>query len=194
MQTSRSDVDVLDDGKRGRRPWLIITVTVLIALALLGKWGDAAQEHREFNALLAKTADAQATATAARAAVLSTRQYTMPLLVSSSSTTVRTGLEQLIEQSAAKGKTRLEQARKELAQVTVLPWHHAMRHAQQADLAYLDQRIADFEQAAKGADLAVLASAQATTAALAASAALQSAAPSGSDAARVATTFGSTVG
>jgi len=69
-----------------------------------------------------------------------------------------------------------------------------MRHAQQADLAYLDQRIADFEQAAKGADLAVLASAQATTAALAASAALQSAAPSGSDAARVATTFGATAG
>jgi hypothetical protein len=69
-----------------------------------------------------------------------------------------------------------------------------MRHARQLDLAYLDQRIADFAQAAGGADLTVLASSQATTAALAATVALQSAAPSSGDAARVASAFATTAG
>lgn len=162
----------------------IVTAALLV---LVAHWTNGQFQQHEFNTLLAKTADAQSTGDDAAALVLSTRAYTMPLLVSSSSATVRTGLEQLIEQSAAAGVAKLQTARNELARTTVLPWHTGLRQAQRADLAYVDQRIADFKQVVAGADLGLLSSESAATAAKKAAAVLKAVAPSELDAADVAT-------
>jgi hypothetical protein len=185
-----TDLDVLaGEPSRARRRWPLGVLVVLLALALIGKWADGQQRHHEFTALLAKTADAQATAIDAQRKVLSTRVYTMPLLVSSSSATVRSGLAQLIDDAAAKGRTELQKSRNAIASLAVLPWHHAMRAARRADLAYVDQRIADLDEVAHGGDLKALNSTQAAAAAIVAAAALESAATSAAESARVAATL-----
>lgn len=187
MAEPAENFDVVDDGHRARRRrrWPVAVLIVVVVLALTANWVDDSRQRAEFHSLLAKTADAQTTASAARARVLSTRQYTMPLLVSSSSATVRLGLQRLIEDSAAHGAADLRSGRQKLAGTSILPWHHALRDAKRADLAYLDQRIADFDRVAHGADLRLLASPAARGAASDAAAELRSAAPTSSDAARV---------
>lgn len=188
MTEPSADVDEIVGGLPARRRtrWLLGLLVVLLVVALVGRWADGQQRRHEFSTLLAKTADAQATVLAAQAEVLSIRSYTMPLLVSSSSATVRSGLAQLIDQSAATGATSLREARDAIARLTELPWHHEMRSARRADLAYLDQRIADLESIAKGGDLVVLHSASAAAAASIATSALQHAAPTTADADRAA--------
>lgn len=191
MPGFRNSTDVISDGstERRRRRWPVVVLAIVVVVALAASWGDHLRQRAEFHSLLSKTADVQATASAARLAVLSTRQYTMPLLVSSSSATVRSGLAKLVDDSAARGAADLRAARRTVAATTILPWHHGLRDAKRADLAYLDQRIADFDHVAHGADLALLASPAAGAAATAASAALQSVAPTSKDTDRVASVF-----
>lgn len=174
-----------------RRRWPFIALALIVVAVSLGSWLDNESRHREFDALLAKAADAQAVAAAAQGAVLATRKYTMPLLVTSSSAAVRTGLEELIDQSAAKGEDQLRDARDTLAKVSVLPWHHKMDDAKAAALAYFDRRLADFASVAGGADLALLSSDKASAEAATAASALRDAAPSTTDAARAGRTFAS---
>ncbi|MGH8890060.1 MAG: hypothetical protein ACRDV3_09955 [Acidothermaceae bacterium] len=170
-----------------RRRWPFGVALTAVLLALVAHWTNGQLRQHEFNTLLGAAADAQSTGDAAAAEVLSTRAYTMPLLVSSSSATVRAGLEQLIEQSAATGVATLQKERDQIAKVNLVPWHTGLRDARRADLAYVDQRIADFEQVVDGADLGLLNSTAATAAVSKAAAVLRAAAPSAFDAASVTT-------
>ncbi len=145
------------DGPRGRWPTVVsVVVVVMVVLGLVARWADAREKQHEFKALLAAITNAQATAAAAQAVVFSTRTYTMPLLVSSSSATVRAGLAELIDQSAAKGATQLRRARVAISDVRVLPWHHQLRAARARYLDYLDAQLTALDDVARGADLAEL--------------------------------------
>lgn len=180
-----------DDEKLTRSWWRIIVATAIVLL--VAQWGDRQLRQHEFQGLLDRTAQAQTTADNAARMVLSTRDYTMPLLVTSSSATVRAGLEKLVEQDAAKAALSIRAARDQLARVDVLPWHSSARAAHRTAVAYLDQRIADFERVASGADLSLLNSAQAQSAGALAIAALQGSAPNVADAHQVEVAFESTV-
>ncbi len=191
VPASSGSTDVIDDGRaeRPRRRWPFVVLAAVVALALTAGWLDQARKHAEVHDLVSKTVQAQQTIEGARKVVLSTRQYTMPLLVSSSSVTVRLGLQRLIDQSAARELTQLRDARDSIADASILPWHHDVRDAKRANLAYLDQSIADFEQVAHGADLALLTSPAATTAATMARHALRSTEPSWQDIRRLTDIF-----
>jgi hypothetical protein len=183
--------DVVGDARsdRARRRWPFAVLAVVIVLALIGKWADHRRRTDEFDQLIARASAAQATALDAGSKVLSTRQYTMPLLVTSSSATVRSGLEQLIDDSAATGAANLRKDRGALARVSIWPWHESLRAAKRAALAYLDQRISDLDAIAAGADLSLLNSAAAVSASVQATLALRSAAPTTADVSQVETTF-----
>jgi hypothetical protein len=135
---------------------LLVAAVLVIAVVAGGRWTDYQFQQHESHMLATRTSDAQATAEAARAAVLSTRQYTMPLLVSSSSATVRAGLAKLVEDDAAHQATLLEQARTELDDTTILPWHHALWDKKKAAVSAVDVQITALDAAAHGADLVVL--------------------------------------
>lgn len=128
----------------------------MLAVVLGGRWADARLKQHETHLLALRATNAQATAQAARAKVLSTRQYTMPLLVSSSSAHVRAGLEKLIDDDAASQLAQLQKARDELSATEILPWHHAARAAKRSDIALLDKQISALDAASHGADLTVL--------------------------------------
>jgi hypothetical protein len=134
---------------------LLVVVIAVVAL-LAGRWTDYQFEHHESRLLSSRVSDAQATASAARAAVLSTRQYTLPLLVTSSSATVRAGLAKLIDDEAAKQAAKLRQARDAVRNTTILPWHHALWDKKKSDVAAIDVQIAALDAASRGVDLGVL--------------------------------------
>jgi hypothetical protein len=150
------DADVIENTGRRRRRWPLLFVVIVIAVALAGRFADEHVKHHESHLLAARAADAQATAEVARAAVLSIRQYTMPLLVSSSSATVRAGLEQLVDDEAAHERAQLEAARDTLKSTRILPWHNGLRDMKQAALSLLDTQISALDAASHGADLKVL--------------------------------------
>lgn len=142
-------------GRRWRR-WPLLAAIVALAVVLAGRWTDHEFEQHESQLLASRTANASATAEAARATVLSTRQYTMPLLVSSSSATVRAGLAKLIDDEAAHQAMLLEQARDEVRDTTILPWHHALWDKKKAEISAIDVQISALNAASHGADLRVL--------------------------------------
>jgi hypothetical protein len=152
-------IDVLSTGPtedRSRVPQgiaLIVGVVVVVAFAAAA--GDRALRHREFISLSSAANDAQTTATHADAQMLSTRQYTMPLL-GSAPANVRAGLEQLIAQSAGQGATAVRATRAKLASTSVLPWHPALRKAKKAELAYLDSWTAYLESVARSGDVGTM--------------------------------------
>jgi hypothetical protein len=151
-----ADHDVIENTGRRQRRWPLLAVVIVIAVALAGRFADEQVKHHEAHLIALRAADAQATAQAARAAVLSTRQYTMPLLVSSSSADVRAGLEQLIDDEAARELVQLQHARDALSNTSVLPWHDTLRATKQAALSLLDTQISALDAASHGADLKVL--------------------------------------
>jgi hypothetical protein len=151
-----ADHDVIENTGRRRRRWPLLAVVIVIAAALAARFADDQVKHHESQLLAVREADAQATAEAARARVLSTRQYTMPLLVSSSSAAVRAGLEQLIDDDAALGRLQLQKARETLSSTRILPWHGTVRETKRADLSLLDTQISALDAASHGADLKVL--------------------------------------
>jgi len=154
--------DVIAGGReRPPRRWRRIVVVGLVVVGLVGAWGDHQQRTHELRQLRAAAAEAQAVADDATRKVLGTRQYTMPLLVTSSSATVRIGLEHLIDDSAATQAERVRDARAAVAEVAVLPWHRELLDTRRAMLAAVDRRVAALDLVANGGDLAVLTSAAA---------------------------------
>ena len=147
-------------------------------LALAARWGDSRLRAHEFDALVNAITDSQATAAHADEFVYSTRSYTMPQLISSSSAVVRSGLAELIDRSAAEGASQLAQERSAIAAITVLPWHHDVRAARARYLGYLDARLAALDKVAHGGDLVAIPHAVDTPALQQARAALLAAAPS----------------
>lgn len=177
--------DVIGDEPRRRpRRWPIVVVIAAIAVLLLLRWADDVERVHEFGTLLQRAEVAQQDVTQAAALVDSTRQYTMPLLVSSSSATVRAGLAALIDQSAARGEVDVRADRAALDRLTVLPWHSRLRQAKAAYLGYLDRRIADLEAAAHGGDIAAIRTPSVETDFAISVDAVRNAAPRPSDAAR----------
>jgi hypothetical protein len=156
---STDHIDVLSTGppeNRNRVPQFVaLAVVVVVAVVFAAAAGDRALRHREFVSLSSAANDAQATATHADAQMLSTRQYTMPLL-GSAPANVRAGLEQLIAQSASQGVTAVRATRAKVASTPVLPWHPALRKAKKAELAYLDSWTNYLEGVAHNGDLATM--------------------------------------
>lgn len=132
--------------QRRRRLLLIAALLIVVALGLV----DRVQRAREFRSLLTGAADARLTAQHAEARVRSTREYTMPVLVSSSSPSVRMGLDKLIDDTAAEGAGEVRVTRAAIAAKSVLPWHSSLRKARAADLAYLDAWAAYLDDVASG--------------------------------------------
>ncbi len=153
---SAAQQDVIEEPGRRRRRWPLVAVVIAIVVVLASRWTDSQLRQHESRLLSSRTADAQATAAAARAAVLSTRQYTMPLLVSSSSATVRAGLAQLIDNEAADQEARLRHARDALENTTILPWHHAIWDRKKAEVTEINVQLGALAAASHGADLKVL--------------------------------------
>ena len=149
-------LDVLSTGPaegRSRVPQFVaLVVGLAVVVVFAAATGDRALRHREFRSLSSASTDAQATATHADAQMLSTRQYTMPLL-GSAPANVRAGLEQLIAQSAGQGVTAVRSTRAKVASTSVLPWHPALRKAKKAELAYLDSWTAYLESVASNGDV-----------------------------------------
>jgi hypothetical protein len=162
---------------RRRRRWPTVVVVVALVVVVGGGWLDRVERQHEFAALLANAANGQATAVYAAAQTDSTRQYAMPLLVTSSSLTVRVGLEQLVDQSAAKGAADVRTTRHAVANLTVLPWHTSLRRARAANLAYLDTWTAYLDSVSHGGDLGALPTQRLATQLETVAAALRSAAP-----------------
>lgn len=153
---SAAQQDVIEEAGRRRSRWPLLAIVIVVVAVLAGRWTDLEFKQHETRLLDSRAANAQATAEAARATVLSTRQYTMPLLVSSSSATVRAGLAKLIDDEAARQETKLEQARNDLRATTILPWHHALWERKKAEVSAVNVQITALDAAAHGADLAVL--------------------------------------
>jgi hypothetical protein len=150
------DHDVIENTGRRQRRWPLLAVVIVVATALLARFADAQVKHHEAHLVALRAADAQATAKAARAVVLSTRQYTLPLLVTSSSATVRAGLAKLIDDEAARQAKKLQQARDAVRNTAILPWHHDLWDRKKATVSAIDAQIAALDAASHGADLAVL--------------------------------------
>lgn len=151
-----AEQDVIEESGRRRRRWPVLAVVIAVVVVLAGRWTDSEFKQHETHLLAARAANAQAIAEAARAVVLSTRQYTLPLLVSSSSATVRSGLAQLIDDEAARQKAKLQQARDAVENTTILPWHHALWDRKKAEVATIDVQLRALDAASHGADLVVL--------------------------------------
>ena len=147
-----------------------------------GRWIDRAQRQHEFTALLNSALDAQATSANADGQLASTRQYAMPLLISSSSLTVRTGLEKLVDASAAKAAAQVRATRQSLANLTVLPWHTSLRKSKADNLAYLDTWTAYLDSVSRGGDFGALPTEDIAARLADAAAALRAAAPTQTDA------------
>jgi hypothetical protein len=157
--------------------WIAFCVAVVLAvIATVARAEDRDSQHREFNSLLSATVNGQATAQHADALVESTRQYTMPLL-GSAPPNVRTGLEQLIAQSASEGASQVEAIRKQVAATSVLPWHRALHQAKAAELSYLDTWSAYLNNVAQGGDTGTIPTTTLAAKQSSASAALRDAAP-----------------
>ena len=152
-------LDVLSTGsseRRSRVPQIVALIAgVVVVVVFAAAAGDRALRHREFRSLSSAADDAQTTATHADAQMLSTRQYTMPLL-GSAPASVRAGLEQLIAQSAGQGVTAVRATRAKVASTSVLPWHPALRKAKKAELAYLDSWTAYLETVARNGDVGTM--------------------------------------
>jgi hypothetical protein len=175
--------DVLITGARESRSrvprlvWIAFCVAIVIALvAGVANTADRSSRHREFNALLTATIDGQATAVHADELVESTRQYTMPLL-GSAQPNVRTGLEQLIAQSATQGVAEVRATRAKVAATSVLPWHRGLHQARAAELSYLDAWAGYLDTVARGGDTGAIPTTTLTTKRTHAAAALRDAAP-----------------
>jgi hypothetical protein len=140
-------VDVRSRPRQHRRRLLLIAaLLIVVALGLV----DRVQRAREFRSLLTGAADARLTAQHAEARVRSTREYTMPVITSSSSSSVRMGLDKLIDDTAAQGAAEVRATRAAIAAKRVLPWHTSLRKAQAADLAYLDAWASYLDDVAAG--------------------------------------------
>jgi hypothetical protein len=134
--------------QRLRRRGLLIIAAIVIAAAF--GLADRTQRTHEFRSLLSGTADARLTAQHAEARVRSMREYTMPVITSSSSSSVRIGLDKLIDDTAVQGAAEVRATRAAIAAKSVLPWHTSLRKAQAADLAYLDAWAAYLDDVAGG--------------------------------------------
>jgi hypothetical protein len=176
---------------RGRFRLLGSAVVVVVVLAVAGSWADRLERGHEFDALTDTIDSSQQSVSFAVQQLVSTRNYTMPLLVTSSSATVRAGLAKLIDEAAQKRVVDLETQRHRVDSVAILPWHSAERRARADYVAYLDARIAAMQSMAAGngqaTDEETVFTALQQTAALA----LDSAAHSGAEAGRAATLFSS---
>lgn len=152
-------IDVLSTGPRENRSrvpqFIALAIGVIVVAVFAAAAGDRALRHREFVRLSSAATDAQTTATHADAQILSTRQYTMPLLTSAPAN-VRAGLEQLIAQSAGRGVTAVIATRAKVASTSVLPWHPALRKAKKAELAYLDSWTAYLQSIARNGDVGTM--------------------------------------
>jgi len=175
--------DVLVTGARDGRSrlprlaWIAFCAAIVIALVVgVANSADRGSRHHEFNALLSATIDGQATAVHADELVESTRQYTMPLL-GSAQPNVRTGLQQLIAQSASEGATEVRATRAKVAATSVLPWHRSLHRARAAELSYLDAWATYLDSVAHGGDTGAIPTATLATKRTDASAALRDAAP-----------------
>ena len=116
---------------------------VVLVLGVLGYAADSFLEQREADRLVARVGEVQSQIGYSQHRILSTVDYTRPLLFGASVTpTVQRGLEKLIEDTAAGQVPPLQRQRDRVANTTVLPWHRARQRARTALLAYLDVRIA----------------------------------------------------
>jgi hypothetical protein len=151
---SRDGADVLGagDDRPRRRPvrFLSGAIVVVVVLVVAGSWADRLERGHEFEALSDTIAASQQNVSFAVNQVVSTRDYTMPLLVTSSSASVRAGLAKLIDQAAAKRVIDLQATRRQVDGVAIAPWHHADRQARADYVAYLDARIAAMQSMAAG--------------------------------------------
>jgi hypothetical protein len=177
---SGNRADVLITGGRERRrrlPRFLVPVLVVVVLIGYGALTlDRDSRHHEFKALLTATVNGQATAAHADATLESTRQYTMPLL-GSAQPNVRSGLLQLIDQSASQGVAQVRATRALVASTSVLPWHTALHKAKAAELAYLDEWTAYLDAVAHGADTGTIPTAVLEAKQTGAATALRDAAP-----------------
>lgn len=158
-----AEQDILEQAGRRQRRSPLLAVVIAVVVVLAGRWSDYQFQHHEAHLLTSRAADAQGTAVAARAAVLSTRQYTLPLLVTSSSATVRAGLAQLIDDEAARQAEKLRRARDAVQRTTILPWHHGLWDRKKAEVSAIDVQIAALDAVSHGADLSVLSALLTTT-------------------------------
>jgi hypothetical protein len=125
-------------------------LAIFLVLAIGGSWADRLERGHEFDALTTTIDSSQQSVSFAVQQVVSTRNYTMPLLVTSSSATVREGLEKLIDQAAQRRVVDLEAQRRRVDGVFIVPWHTAERRARADYVAYLDARIAAMQSMADG--------------------------------------------
>lgn len=178
------DIDVVSGGRDRPRRWPIVVVAVVVGLLMGGRWVDHVQRHHEFTALMGATVNAEAAVTAATSHVHSTRQYALALLELSSSVSVRTGLAQFIDEAAGQGVAEVTKTRNTVAEVNSLPWHHSIRQAQAADLAYLDGWIGYLDNLAHGGNPQPVPTDAMTNQFIETAAALHAAAPTAGDVAR----------
>jgi hypothetical protein len=190
----RADPDFRDRDRGGLlgRARLVGTATVIVVvLAASGSWADRLARNHEFDALTTTIDSSQQSVSFDVQQLVSTRSYTMPLLVTSSSATVRAGLAKLIDQAAKDRLVDLQAQRRRVDGVFIVSWHHAERKARAAYVAYLDARIAIMASMAAGngqptGEEAVFAALQQKAAD-----SLDAAAPSAVEAGRAATLFAS---
>ena len=166
-------------------------VAVAVVLVAAATWADRVERSREFDTLSSKIDSSQQSVSFAVGQVASTRSYTMPLLVTSSSATVRTGLEKLIDQAAARQVTELQVQRRRVEGVFMLTWHRPDRRARARYVGYLDARIATMESMARGDGQQTGLQAEFSDLQDTAAAALAAAAHSGAEAGRASTVFNS---
>jgi hypothetical protein len=123
---------------------------VALVLGVAAYAGDSVAQRRELDRLIGRVLAAQDTIAYTDHRVAATVDYTLPLLFSASvPARVRSGLQQLVADSAAGQVGDIEQERVRAADVFVLPWHRALRRAKAALIAYLEARVKYLRAVAK---------------------------------------------
>src|SRR3954447_14034745 len=122
-----------------RLPGLLVCVALLIGI---GAVGNSYLERRELSALLHRADAAQSTVAYTNHRIAATVDYARPQLFAASvPADVRTGLQQLVQDSAGQQVPALKHEREQVATTAVVPWHGSLRSARDALLRYLDARI-----------------------------------------------------
>lgn len=135
-------VEVVDFGAdRPRRRWAYLLVPLLLTAAVLAYVLDDQARQREYDTLLDRVAAGEAAVQRAEFQVVSIKQYVSPTLYSTKAPeVVRRDLARLVRGTADAGALKVAEQRERVVALEVLPWHSTQADAQDALVAYLEER------------------------------------------------------
>ncbi len=144
--------DLLRSGSDGgRRPprRVLLAAGLVLALAV---GGDRWQLSREQGALVRCVEGAESAAVYADRQIAATAQYAAPGLSGTAPAGVRASLQQVLQQTAAKGIVPAQAARRRCSAVRILPWHAGQRRGRDTYVSFLRARTGQLRRVSQNFD------------------------------------------